>query len=86
MVKRVAAIPGDPQPNWCMPVTTGPAGDLVPPGRFLILGDNPAWSQDSRQIGYIPGERLLGIVMWLPSVSRGLPERGSRLGCGGSGK
>jgi signal peptidase I len=36
---------------------------MVPPGQLVVLGDNAAWSQDSRQIGYIPGDRLLGIVM-----------------------
>jgi signal peptidase I len=36
---------------------------LVPPGKLVLLGDNPEWSYDSRQVGYFPGERLLGIVV-----------------------
>jgi signal peptidase I len=63
MIKRVAAVPGDTRPEDRLPATAGPPGPRVPPGRFVVLGDNAAWSHDSRQIGYIPGERLLGIVV-----------------------
>jgi signal peptidase I len=63
MIKRIAAVPGDPRPGGCLPVTAELAGRLVPPGQLVVLGDNAAWSQDSRQLGYIPGERLLGIVV-----------------------
>jgi signal peptidase I len=63
MIKRVAAVPGDPRPEGSLPKTAGPPGTRVPPGRFVVLGDNAAWSHDSRQIGYIPGDRLLGIVV-----------------------
>jgi signal peptidase I len=61
MVKRVAAIPGDPRP-LVLP-TAGPTdGQVVPAGRLVVLGDNLARSLDSRQIGYIPAERVLGVV------------------------
>lgn len=77
MIKRVAAVPGDPRPEHGLPDTAGLPGELVPPGKFVVLGDNPSWSYDSRQIGYVPAERLLGIVVAkmrsTPSVSR--PER-----------
>ncbi len=63
MIKRVAALPGDPLPQDCLPVGAEPTGELVPPGRFVVLGDNPEWSTDSRQIGYVPAARLLGIVV-----------------------
>lgn len=75
MIKRVAAVPGDPRPGESLPVMTGQPDRLVPPGRFVVLGDNAAWSHDSRQIGYIPGERLLGIA-----VCRIRPERDTRAG------
>lgn len=41
-----------------------PTGDepFVPPGKFVVLGDNAARSYDSRQLGYIPADRLLGVV------------------------
>jgi signal peptidase I len=35
----------------------------VPPGKLVVLGDNAARSFDSRQIGYIPADRLLGVVL-----------------------
>jgi signal peptidase I len=60
MIKRVAAVPGDPRPGDILPTTAGP---LVPPGKLVVRGDNPAWSHDSRHIGYVPGDRLLGVVV-----------------------
>jgi signal peptidase I len=60
MVKRVAAPPG------------GLPGD----GRTLwVLGDNPRASADSRQIGAIPLERVVGrvaLIYW-PPVRAGFP-------------
>jgi signal peptidase I len=82
MIKRVAAMPGDPVPadvatamtNAATPdaATTGPV--TVVPGRALVLlGDNAAASYDSRQVGLFPAERLLGVVV------RKLPDpRGTR--------
>jgi signal peptidase I len=63
MIKRLAAGPGDPRPTDSLPPTADPAGRLVPPGKFVVLGDNPDWSHDSRHLGYIPGERLFGVVV-----------------------
>jgi signal peptidase I len=63
MIKRVTALPGDPRPEDSLPATADPAGTLVPPGMFVVRGDNAAWSHDSRQIGYVPAERLLGVVV-----------------------
>ena len=53
MIKRVAALPGD----------TLTTGTVVPPGKLVVLGDNPAASLDSRQFGYCPVDQLLGIVI-----------------------
>jgi signal peptidase I len=61
LVKRVAALPGDPWPVGRSKADV--ARPLVPPHRFAILGDNEAWSVDSRTFGCIPGDRLLGIVV-----------------------
>ena len=36
---------------------------LVPPAMFVVLGDNAMWSYDSRMIGCIPAERLLGVMI-----------------------
>jgi signal peptidase I len=60
IIKRVAAVPGDPRPHDIPPDKADPQ---VPPGRFALLGDNAAWSHDSRQLGYVPGDRLLGVVV-----------------------
>lgn len=39
------------------------AGDArVPAGKLVVLGDNPESSMDSRSLGYVPGDRLLGVV------------------------
>jgi signal peptidase I len=51
-----AAVPPD---DTAVP----PDGAAVPPDRFAVLGDNAANSLDSRKIGYIPAERLLGVMV-----------------------
>jgi signal peptidase I len=67
MIKRAAAIPGDPLPAG-LPATL--AGDArVPAGKLVVLGDNSKSSMDSRSLGYVPGDRLLGVV------TRPLPRR-----------
>ncbi len=63
MIKRVAALPGDPVPEGCLPEVTDAPGRLVPGGKLFVLGDNVASSHDSRHLGYVPSERLLGIVI-----------------------
>jgi signal peptidase I len=61
IVKRVVALPGDRVPK----VAAGKLreGESVPAGRLLVIGDNPGESYDSRQIGYIPAERVFGLVL-----------------------
>jgi signal peptidase I len=56
IVKRVAALPGDPAP-------AGLPGPRVPPGMLVLLGDNPQWSVDSRDFGYVPVERVFGVAV-----------------------
>lgn len=58
MVKRAAAVPGDPVPPQI------PLSDpVVPAGLLLVLGDNPVRSNDSRRLGYIPADALIGVVV-----------------------
>jgi signal peptidase I len=57
MIKRVAAVPGDRCPDVL------PGAAAVPAGQFAVIGDNPARSYDSRQLGYFPAERLIGVVI-----------------------
>jgi signal peptidase I len=61
MIKRVVAVPGDVRPPDCPPLPV-PLGALVPPDGFVVRGDNVAVSLDSRTLGCIPANRLLGIA------------------------
>ena len=63
IIKRVAAVPGDPVPRATVPALAGAPGDQVPPGHLVLLGDNPPYSRDSRQAGYFTADRLLGVVV-----------------------
>jgi len=63
MIKRVVAVPGDPVPDLGATGVAGSGERTVPPGKLVVLGDNPAFSLDSRRLGYLPGERLLGVVV-----------------------
>ncbi|MDF2704805.1 MAG: signal peptidase [Nonomuraea muscovyensis] len=62
IIKRVAAVPGDPIPRDTVPALRGEPGTRVPTGRLVVLGDNPDRSYDSRQSGYLTTDRLLGVV------------------------
>lgn len=52
LIKRVSGIPGDHVPEI----------GTVPPGKLILLGDNPSVSLDSRQLGFFSSERVLGTV------------------------
>lgn len=57
-VKRVLAVAGDPVPSWV-------AGDLtgdVPRGMLALRGDHPR-SEDSKQWGLCPSDRMYGVVL-----------------------
>ncbi|WET76524.1 S26 family signal peptidase [Amycolatopsis sp. QT-25] len=67
LVKRVAAVSGDPVPPQVYPTTDA----TVPPRQLLLLGDNTRLSFDSRRIGYFPVTALLGVVVYpLGTVTR----------------
>ncbi|WP_051366706.1 S26 family signal peptidase [Hamadaea tsunoensis] len=61
MVKRIAAVAGDPLPDPVRPVADGLRH--VPEGRLAVLGDNTALSHDSRQLGLLDTRLLLGVVI-----------------------
>jgi signal peptidase I len=63
LIKRAAAVPGDPVPASVAARVSAPAGTPVPAGRLLILGDNPIGSVDSRHYGYLSGTGVLGVVI-----------------------
>lgn len=58
-VKRAVALPGDPVPEVAR---TAAAVDTVPPAALIVVGDNPR-SNDSKQWGLFPADRLLGVVV-----------------------
>ncbi|MEU7877258.1 S26 family signal peptidase [Microbispora bryophytorum] len=59
VIKRAAAVAGDPIP----PGFEALGETRVPPGRLLVLGDNPSRSTDSRQWGLLPECRITGVVL-----------------------
>lgn len=63
LIKRVAAVPGDPVPRHRVRSLATTPESRVPPGRLVLLGDNSGVSYDSREVGYFPLERILGTVM-----------------------
>ncbi|MEV0977432.1 S26 family signal peptidase [Streptomyces sp. NPDC049915] len=62
LVKRVAAVPGDPVPEEVRAAVGAPPGGRVPPGSLVVRGDAPR-TQDSRHFGYVPASTLLGVVL-----------------------
>jgi signal peptidase I len=66
VIKRVAALPGDPVPDLMRSATADVP--VVPGGQLLVCADNDSGT-DSRQWGFIPVDRVLGPVV------RTVPER-----------
>ncbi|MEV8475605.1 S26 family signal peptidase [Streptomyces sp. NPDC051173] len=66
LIKRVAAVPGDPVPRALASVPE----ERVPPGKLVLLGDNRTVSLDSRELGYFPADRVLGMVLPRGPVSQ----------------
>lgn len=53
VVKRVSATPGDEaMPGW-----------ILEPDRWLVVGDNRAASDDSREFGALASDAILGRVV-----------------------
>ncbi|GAB2506052.1 S26 family signal peptidase [Nocardiopsis aegyptia] len=60
VVKRVAALPGDPVPAT---VPTGDGRSTVPSASLVLLGDNADRSIDSRVWGPVRADGVLGVVV-----------------------
>lgn len=65
VIKRVAALPGDPVPPSVQAATAGVS--VVPEGKIVLLSDNPV-GFDSRHWGFVPADDLIGpVVVQLPA-------------------
>jgi signal peptidase I len=58
LVKRAAALPGDP-----VPAGVPAPGAVVPDGRLAVLGDNAGGSADSRHVGLLSSTAVVGVVL-----------------------
>ena len=64
LLKRVVAVAGDRLPaEWADPDVHGLGGAAVPAGCAVVLGDNRPASWDSRHYGFVPRERVVGVVV-----------------------
>ncbi|MFG1701369.1 S26 family signal peptidase [Nonomuraea sp. NPDC049309] len=61
-IKRVTALPGDPVPDDVAKAAKAEPGEPVPEGALVVVGDGPS-SADSRVYGYLPADRVLGVVV-----------------------
>ena len=63
----------------CAADGTSNAGDavVVPAGKYFVLGDNPAASEDSRKFGFVDGSAIVGRAtfrIWPPGGIGGRPK------------
>ena len=64
LLKRVVAVDGDHVPgDWARPDTRAIGGATVPAGHAVVLGDNRPTSWDSRHFGFVPRDRVLGVMV-----------------------
>jgi signal peptidase I len=65
IIKRAAALPGEPCPVAMLPAESrsAEADACVPDGWLAVLGDNSASSADSREFGLVPADFVLGAVV-----------------------
>ncbi|MGC0419391.1 S26 family signal peptidase [Embleya sp. AB8] len=62
LVKRVAAVPGDPVPIEVCAAVHAVRGTAVPPRSLVVRGD-AVCTQDSRHFGYVSTSTVLGVVV-----------------------
>ncbi|WP_051274500.1 S26 family signal peptidase [Cellulomonas sp. URHD0024] len=75
IIKRVAATAGAPVPQDVAAAAGMVPGAPVPPGRFVVLGDNAAASADSRTWGLAHDELVYGRVIARLSGTRDVELR-----------
>lgn len=62
LIKRVAAVAGDPVPAAALAAVGAQPGARVPDGALVVFGD-AAHSTDSRRWGYLPTGQVTGVVV-----------------------
>lgn len=62
MIKRLAAVGGEPVPRQLRRVVGANDSDVVPPDNVLVLGDHPC-SEDSKLWGYLARGQVRGVVV-----------------------
>jgi len=62
MIKRCTATTGDPVPTG-LPERCRTVDGRVPPGAITVLSDNLSHPNDSRKFGFLPQDRVLGVVV-----------------------
>ncbi|MEO3793249.1 S26 family signal peptidase [Nonomuraea sp. B10E15] len=62
VIKRLVALPGDAVPPQVITAVGASEGATVPPGNLVVVGDGVD-SADSRIWGYLPDDRVLGVVV-----------------------
>ncbi|GAA3388433.1 S26 family signal peptidase [Cryptosporangium minutisporangium] len=72
LVKKLAAMPGDPVPA-SVAAAVGSDRRTVPPGAVVLLGASPD-SADSRMWGFVPVEDLAGVVITGLGTGRGADQ------------
>lgn len=70
LIKHVVAAPGDPVPDRLRAALGATPHSRVPPGRILLLGEQPN-SWDSKQHGYFDRGLMVGVVVGM--LGRGQP-------------
>jgi signal peptidase I len=63
LVKRAIAVAGDPVPVDRVPCLRETRKTTVPPGALVVLGDNAPTSWDSRDYGFVPADRFIGVAV-----------------------
>ena len=80
MIKRCTAVAGDPVPVD-LPARCATADGRVPGGTLTVRSDEPGHPNDSRRYGFLPSERVLGVVVARLGVPPAMPAS-SRSGLG----
>jgi len=63
VIKRAAAVSGDPIPRDSVPALRSVPEQHVPARHLVALGDRPDRSYGSRRDGYVTADRFLGVVV-----------------------